>query len=541
VAALVTAVHRGVDVTVLLEGAPTGGLTDQSKYVCQQLEAAGGQCWFMIRDDSAGIRDRYRYLHAKLMLIDGERVLIGSENLSPNSMPDDDKTDGTWGRRGVVLMTDAPGVVAHVQTVFDLDFDTANHVDLFRWQAGDADYGAPPAHFVPVTESGGMTYTVRYLQPVSFSGEFGFELVQSPENSLRPDSGLLGLVSRAGAGDTILVQQLAERPYWGTSTSNPVDDPSPRLEAYIAAARRGAAVKLLLDSFFDTSSPNSNATTCSYVNQIGKTEGLDLHCAVANPTGLGIHNKMVLAEIDGAGYVHVGSLNGSEQSMKGNRELAVQVQSDEAYALLAEMFDTDWPKRVYLPLVMMNYVPPAGYVLISEVLYDPFGADDAEFIELVNPSALPIDISNYAIGDAVNVTDFEDVRRFPAGTILPPGGTLVVANTATGFAAAFGQPPDFEIVGTNTAVPDLIDDPAWGDPAALLQLANGGDEVILRDGFDQIVDVVTYGSGSFPGVVGCALVTTANHSLERYPYWRDTDDCTADFRDWLFPNPGDLP
>lgn len=33
---------QGVSVTVLLEGAPVGGLTDQERWICQQIENAGG-------------------------------------------------------------------------------------------------------------------------------------------------------------------------------------------------------------------------------------------------------------------------------------------------------------------------------------------------------------------------------------------------------------------------------------------------------------------------------------------------------------------
>jgi hypothetical protein len=93
---------------------------------------------------------------------------------------------------------------------------------------------------------------VRYPETAVFQGTFPFELIQAPENTLRDSDGLLGLVNRAGMGDVGLVQQLTERPYWGTSTSNPQDDPNPRLEAYLAAARRGASVHLLLDSYFDS-------------------------------------------------------------------------------------------------------------------------------------------------------------------------------------------------------------------------------------------------------------------------------------------------
>ncbi len=534
---LIAALNRGVAVTILLEGAPIGGVPDQEKYICQQIEAAGGECWFMISDDANDINDRYRFLHAKFILIDGQQVIISSENLSPNSLPNDNKADGTWGRRGVVLVTDAPGVVAHVQSLFDVDFDPTNHVDI----TGTTFIGGPPVGFMPNLETGGITYTVRFPNAAVFSGNFGYELVHSPENSLRDTDSLLGLVGQAGSGDVVLVEQLDERPYWGASSSNPTDDPSPRVEAYIAAARRGASVQILLDSLFDDGDATSNTATCAYVNGIAKAESLELACKTGNPAGLGIHNKMVLVQINGQGYLHVGSLNGSEQSSKGNRELALQVQSNAAYAYLADMFQRDWGATIYLPILLNNYIGPATYVLISEVLYDPTDSEAREFIELVNPTGAAIDLSNYSLGDAVNPSDFEDVRRFPPGTTIAPGGTLVVATAATEFSIAHNFKPDFEILATDAAVPNLIDDPNWGDPATFLQLGNNGDEVILRNPSNQVVDVVTYGTGSYPGVVACATVTTLNTSLERFPYNRDTDDCSADFREWAFPNPGTLP
>jgi hypothetical protein len=50
----------------------------------------------------------------------------------------------------------------------------------------------------------------------------------------------------------------------------------------------------------------------------------------------------------------MGSLNGSEVSHKANRELALQVQSDQVYQYLAEVFAYDWvmsKSRIFLPLL----------------------------------------------------------------------------------------------------------------------------------------------------------------------------------------------
>jgi phosphatidylserine/phosphatidylglycerophosphate/cardiolipin synthase-like enzyme len=538
--ALARAARRGVVVSALLEGAPPGGLGDQARYVCGLIEAAGGACWFMAGDEARQVHSRYRYLHAKYLVIDDRLAAVSSENFSPDSLPDDDKRDGTWGRRGVVLITDARPVAAHLAAVFADDLDTA-HADLRRWSAADPVYGAPPPGFVPITTSGGVTYTVRFPRPVAFFGTYRFEIGQSPENSLRAGDGLLGLFGRAGQGDTLLLEQLAERPHWGATNSNAAADPNPRLEAALSAARRGADVSLLLDSFFDDAdSAVSNAATCAYVTQVAGREGLRLRCRTGNPTGLGIHNKMVLAQIDGRGYVHVGSLNGTEVSHKGNRELTLGVQSDAAYAYLARLFAGDAPQTTFLPLALAGFDGATDHLLISEIVYDTPGPDEAEFVELVNPTGAPIDLTGYALGDAVSALDFEDMRHFPPGVVVSPGGVVVVTLSAAAFRDEFGVAPQFEIIDSDPAVPDLLDDPAWGDPAALFQLGNGGDEVLLIR-WDGLVDVVTYGAGYHAGVVGCGLLVAPARTLERRPYWRDSDSCPADFRAWAFPSPGSLP
>ena len=537
---LADAARRGVAVTALLEGGPPGGITDQERAACQIIESAGGACWFMIADDAQRIHDRYRFMHAKYLIIDDTLAVIGSENFSPDSLPDDDKGDGTWGRRGVFLLTDAPAVAAHLAAVFADDLDAA-HADLTRWTAADPLYGAPPPGFVPDMTSGGITYTVRFPAPAVFYNDYTFEIIQAPENALRDRDSLLGLVGRAGAGDTLLVQQLSERPYWGATTSNPAADPNPRLESYIAAARRGADVRLLLDSFFDDpDSPVSNVATCAYVNEIARAEGLPLHCELANPTGLGIHNKMVLARIGGRGYVHIGSINGTELSNKGNREMALQVQSDAAYAYLTDLFSHDAPRWLFAPLVLGGFSGAVDRVLISEVAYDTPGLDEAEYVEIANPTGVPVDLSGYAIGDAVFYDDFEDMLHFPPGLVLPAHDALVVTLSAVAFREAFNTEPDLEIINSDPAVPDMLNDPFWGDPEALFQLGNGGDEVVLIR-WDGLVDVVTYGAGFHSAVVGCPLLVPPARVLERVPYWADSDVCPVDFRAWPLPSPGKLP
>ncbi|MER2598497.1 MAG: phospholipase D-like domain-containing protein [Caldilineales bacterium] len=338
--ALAARARAGVQVQLLLEGGPVGGISDQQRALCQLIEAAGGQVWFMTSDRN-NADDRYSHLHAKYLLADERLLLVSSENFSPDSMPYDDKRDGTRGRRGAALLSDDPVLAARALALFNADLDPAHHADLFRWDATDAKYGAPPSGFVPDPASGGSGYTLVHPEPLRLGGSFQAEFVQAPETSLLPAEagGLLGMVARAGRGDVVLVQQLYERDHWGAATATPLSVPNPRLLAYVDAARRGARVRIMLDSFFDAA---SNRITADYLNLLAQAEHLDLEARLGNPALGGIHNKMVLVQAGGQGWLHIGSLNGSEAAAKINRELALQVQANAAYAYLAEAFWHDW-------------------------------------------------------------------------------------------------------------------------------------------------------------------------------------------------------
>ena len=342
---LVARARAGVAVEMILEGAPPGGISDQQRWIVQQIVQAGGRAYYFRSNSAAGSHDRYTYQHGKFWVLDGDTALIGSENPNAEAFPDDDKSDGTLGRRGVYLATDAPSVVAELTAIMDADIAPGVQQDIWVWDAGDVTLGAPPSGFIPSYESGGSFYPIRKPLPLFAEGTFTFQLIHSPEQALRDQDSLLGLVNRAGAGDTILVEQLYENTYFGAESSNVTADPNPRLLAYIAAARRGATVRVLLDAFFDNQdleSPRSNLRTVEYLSYIAQSEGLDLQARRRNPTGAGIHNKLVLAQIGGQGWVVAGSLNGGEVSAKLNREMALLVGSDAAYRYLADVFWYDW-------------------------------------------------------------------------------------------------------------------------------------------------------------------------------------------------------
>jgi hypothetical protein len=85
--------------------------------------------------------------------------------------------------------------------------------------------------------------------------------------------------------------------------------------------------------------------------------------------------------------------------------------------------------------ITVTYTGPAAepqdYLVINEIMYNPL-VPDASFIEIHNTSVnVSFDLSNYRLNGA----DF----TFSEGTIIAPGGFVVVVKKPTVFAATYGS------------------------------------------------------------------------------------------------------
>jgi cardiolipin synthase A/B len=536
----------GVRVRVLLDGAPAGGLSDQTRWICAQIAVASGDsgCWFMMSDSQRRIPARYRSLHAKFALIDDARVVLGSENFGINGMPDDDKRDGTRGHRGVVLMLDAPELVARARRIFEIDMGGVGR-DVQPWCMTGCAIGPPPAGFAPITTTGGVSYVVRYAAPFAVSGPVSATLSTSPETHLRGDDGVLPLIARAGVGDEVLVQQLDEPWHWGTQADTRDGAPNQRIEALIGAAQRGAQVTVLLDSGYDRAShPLSNAATVAFLRGLGLST---LRAYRVDPARGGLHNKMIVMRVGGRGYAHIGSWNGSESSAKMNRELSVLVESDAAYGYLRSMFVADLAVAapVYLPIASHNSTV-VQHLLITEVMINPVGNDlDGEWVEIHNPTPNAVSLSDLLFGDAIvlnagNISaSAEDaLYRFPPASEIPAGGTIVIAQNGREFQKVYGKKPDFELGNYDAEIPDLLN---INGERGRLALGNDGDEVALLQSDATIVDVVTWLTGNAENTTPFGRSISAGYTLQRWPPVSDTDNCNVDFRLQPVPSVGRVP
>lgn len=161
-----------------------------------------------------------------------------------------------------------------------------------------------------------------------------------------------------------------------------------------------------------------------------------------------------------------------------------------------------------------TFRPLAGDILIGEVLADPAATADPnrdgtpstttdEFVELVNVTAVAIDIGGLTLSDLVGVR-----HTFPAGTWVPSFGLVVVfgGGTPTGsFAGAAVQTASTGTLGLNNTAETLtlrdgatvIDTASWG-------AEGNNDQSIVRDGAGWLQhstipgSIGAYSVGAFP-------------------------------------------
>ena len=170
-------------------------------------------------------------------------------------------------------------------------------------------------------------------------------------------------------------------------------------------------------------------------------------------------------------------------------------------------------------------------VVITEFMVNPTGTDtEREWLEVYNNGPTAVDMSGYKIGTSETMGDGEDMNQFPAGTMMAAGQTFVIAVQAAPFTDFFGAAADQEVVDTDPAVPDMTAYPTWsGNDTAFLALANGGDQVLLLDGSDAIVDFIDYANVVAPDNTATLVTPGGNESWERRFGDVDTDSAS----DWV--------
>ncbi len=198
------------------------------------------------------------------------------------------------------------------------------------------------------------------------------------------------------------------------------------------------------------------------------------------------------------------------------------------------------PTGTLIPSVTI--IPSLTYypvnLLISEFYPNPTGKEpDGEWVEIYNPETYTQPLTGIKIGDETSPYGKEGMLRFPEGFFIEGKEVLVIARVAKVFFAEFGRLPDFEMEDSNAYIPDLLPYPGWGRSG--VQFSNSGDEVLLLDPWDGVVDILVYGNSTAAGFSEPPSAPKEGHSLERYPPERDRDR-GGDWREREHVSPGRL-
>jgi len=310
-AGLSAAAARGVRVRVLLDGSPVGGVEADGKRLAGALAHAGAEVRWLL--GGADIVKRYRYLHAKYAIVDGQRVLVSSENFGDAGFP----VPGGSGNRGWSIVLEDETLATEIGRVFESDFDPRRRDSVAVEPIEDVLGPPPPAPpWAPGATAG------RRLR-----------LVIAPDTVLEP-GGVLGLL--ASAMDSIWIEAFYLEETWG-------DVPNPFLEAAFDAARRGVRVRILLDGSWWNTDPGTagNDDVAAALNARAAAEALDLEVRLVEPMGRieRVHNKGLVVD---SAFVFVSSMNWANASATENREVGLILEDPALAATFERALLADW-------------------------------------------------------------------------------------------------------------------------------------------------------------------------------------------------------
>ena len=305
---LCQAASRGVKVTVLIEGGPVGGITQEEKAVIARLQSSGIQVMSMTGagEDHAP----YRYDHAKYLVIDGERLFLTTENFTTHSFP----PAGLDGNRGWGVIVSSPEIASYFSKVFNSDL-TGPGVTSAEGHVSEISPYSPESYH-PVFEP--VQFTAGSVTPV-----------------LAPDTSDLIVPFINRASKRLLIEE-AYIKHWSGGKKNPY------LEAAFDAARRGVDVRILLDSYYyNTEDEGDNDEIVAEITALAEREHLSLQAKLLDLSGSGLlklHAKGVIAD----DAVFISSINWNENSPTFNRETGLIIQDINVARYFASIFEQDW-------------------------------------------------------------------------------------------------------------------------------------------------------------------------------------------------------
>ena len=320
---LIAARGRGVNVSVLVEGGPVGGISPEGKSAIWRMNAGGIPVFQMATGKV--VHPPYRYDHAKYVVIDHRAVLLTSENFKYSGFP----PVGFNSNRGWGVYLEDPALAKYFTTMYQTDSTGASVIPI-KGTAGDPETVPAGKHAVEFTPSQFSGATVRPVISPDTSSQI-IDLIQSARTSIE-----------------------IEQAYITNETPLTIN---PYLAAAVNASRRGVHVRVLLDSYwYNIEDEKDNDEMAALITRIGSMEKIPLEgrCVDLAAGNLEkIHNKGVI--VDGQ-RVLVSSINWNSNSPNFNREAGVIIEHPGVAQYFLTVFEDDWNNTVISPEPKTDYI-----------------------------------------------------------------------------------------------------------------------------------------------------------------------------------------
>ncbi len=301
VEALIEAYDDGVDVSVLVDGSPVGGMVADEAAALDTLDRAGVPVRVL-----DGEKARYRYHHPKYAVVD-DGALVTTENWKPAGI-------GGQSSRGWAAITDQKAIVEGLASTYEAD---TGWVDTRPWDEHD------PTLVDPEGSSDGSYPSSIPAESLSVEQT---ELLLAPENA---ETHLTEELAAAEERIDIKQVQISDRSF-------------PLLAAALDAAERGVEVRILLSSQWYAAEENEQLK--EELSEHAETEDLPVKIRLAKPDDAfeKIHAKGLVIDGDRA---FVGSINWNNNSLRNNREVGLMLHGNEVGEYYQTVFEKDWERR----------------------------------------------------------------------------------------------------------------------------------------------------------------------------------------------------
>jgi len=533
------ALMENVDVRILLEGHPYGGISDEQRFITHELFLLGAEIYYLDdRYNDYGFR-RFETLGANFLVVDGESAIIQSSPFTETGC----SALEYHGVKGMGFLLDQNGA----SFMRELFFSTINSscMDVNNYYQNHTHYGSPEPDYE--FEPDEIRHTVQYDQDELKSFHGGFISIYPYSSHEASNATVIDVnhIITQGLDLNIMNRGIAQQEFDPlmagimdaeekicilTERFSPVLDDNninakmqmvlPHLYALMAKAESGVEINILLDisqaelRFVEEANapsesgynildeqmqPSGVMESATWINALANDLNIEnLHIRFDYLDGAkGIEGTMIQSDgkslaLSSAGLVY--------EDLYLNMHWAGKVNlngADEMDALWEYWWNNSIPLTRHNSRDIEEDDDLSEKVIITEVFYDSITSQRPDqYIRLHNPTDDDIDLSWWKITDKQSSNNgYEGTLVFPRNTLIKSGDDLLIAREGKAYWDLTTIEPNFEYQkDTLPNVQDLL--AIKGIPI----LTNPGDDVFLLDEYHRIIDAAAYGISGYSGI-----------------------------------------